>query len=89
MKKILNIIKKYYPYLILFLFFLFKTLFGALCGDEVWNYGFAYNIFKGLIPYRDFNMVIPPLYPFIMSIFFFLFSPNLLTMYIINTLMIS
>ncbi len=89
MKKILNIIKKYYPYLILFLFFLFKTLFEVLYEDEIWNYGFAYNIFKGLIPYRDFNMVIPPLYPFIMSIFFFLFSPNLLTMYIINALMIT
>lgn len=29
--------------------------------DELWNYNFARNIANGLIPYKDFNMVITPL----------------------------
>lgn len=29
--------------------------------DEIWNYNFARNIANGLVPYRDFNMVITPL----------------------------
>ena len=36
--------------------------------DGIWNYGFAYNISKGLIPYLDFNLIIPPLWPYILSI---------------------
>ena len=30
--------------------------------DEIWNYGYTYNIATGLIPYRDFNMVTTPLF---------------------------
>ena len=29
--------------------------------DELWNYNFARNIADGLLPYKDFNMVITPL----------------------------
>ena len=32
--------------------------------DEIWNYGFSYAIRLGEIPYRDFNMVLPPFYSF-------------------------
>jgi hypothetical protein len=28
--------------------------------DEIWNYNFARNISNGLVPYRDFNMIITP-----------------------------
>ena len=36
--------------------------------DELWNYNFARNVFDGLIPYRDFNMVQTPMFPIIASI---------------------
>ena len=36
--------------------------------DELWNYNFARNVFDGLIPYRDFNMVQTPMLPIIASI---------------------
>lgn len=36
--------------------------------DELWNYNFARNVFDGLIPYRDFNMVQTPMLPSIASI---------------------
>ena len=48
---------------------LFNLFINGLTNDEVWNYGFAYNISNGLIPYKDFNMLITPLFPLIMSIF--------------------
>ena len=37
--------------------------------DELWSFSFAHNIYKGLIPYKDFNMVIFPFFPYIMAPF--------------------
>ena len=37
--------------------------------DEIWNFNFANNVEKGLVPYRDFNMVQTPLLPMINAIF--------------------
>lgn len=34
--------------------------------DELFNYGFANNIINGLIPYKDFNMIIPPLFSYLL-----------------------
>ena len=47
--------------LFLFLFILFlvwNLLLVPLNLDEVWNYGFAHNIYSGLVPYKDFNMIL-------------------------------
>lgn len=30
--------------------------------DFIWGYGFSYNISQGLIPYKDFNMIVSPIY---------------------------
>lgn len=37
-----------------------------LVDDELFNYGFAKNIIEGLIPYKDFNMIIPPLFHYLL-----------------------
>ena len=69
--------KKKYIILFLIVFlltFIFGFFFYSIYIDEVWNYGFAYSISKGLIPYKDFNMVITPLYPFLLSFFINLFG---------------
>lgn len=42
--------------------------------DEIWNYNFANCIVKGLIPYRDFNMLQMPLTPMIEAIFLKIFG---------------
>ena len=56
-------------YIFLFIFIiLFNLLLVPNNLDEVWNYGFSYAIRLGEVPYKDFNMVITPLYSFIMSI---------------------
>ena len=33
--------------------------------DELWNYNFARNISMGLVPYRDFSMIVTPLFSFL------------------------
>lgn len=65
---------------------LFCTVFS---NDEIWNYGFVISIYRGLIPYRDFNMVITPLYPFLMSLPFYIFGSNELVLQITNCLLLT
>ena len=50
----------------LILFFLVSSLI-VVDGDEVNCFGFSYNIARGLVPYKDFNMVMGPLYSLIMT----------------------
>ena len=40
-----------------------------LVDDELYGYGFGLNILKGLIPYKDFNMIITPLFSYIIAFF--------------------
>ena len=83
--------KKIISYLVI-MFIIFLTwglLIQPLNCDEVWNYGFVHNIYKGLIPYRDFNMVITPFYPLIMSLGFFLFGSSMLVLHIENALILT
>lgn len=77
-----------------FVFLFFVILgFNLLCSpvnlDEIWNYGFANNLYRGLIPYVDFNMVLTPFYSFFLSIFFYLFGSSMLTFHIINALILT
>jgi len=65
---------------------IFTLVFNNFSLDEVWNYGFAYNISSGLIPYKDFNLVITPLYPFICSMFMTLFGKNIIVYYVFNAI---
>ena len=50
--------------------------------DEVWNYGFAKNILDGLVPYRDFNMIVPPLFPYLLAVLLAIFSEKLIVYHI-------
>ena len=54
--------------------------------DLMWNYGFSKNISDGLIMYKDFNMVITPLYPAITGLLMKVLSDNLIVFYLINAL---
>lgn len=66
---------------------IFKEQIGDL--DELWQYNFATNIANGLIPYKDFNMVSTPFFPFLASIFLTIFSNQLIVMRIFNTLVFA
>mgnify|MGYP003289028320 CR=1 FL=1 len=89
MKKVFIKIKPFIKYLFIFFFFLYWSLIvQPISLDEIWNYGFSYNIYNSLIPYKDFNMVMTPIYPMIMSIFLMINS-SILTMHIVNSLMLT
>lgn len=79
--------KKVLKYIVLFILIVLFQIFLPLDLDEIWNYGFAHNIATGLIPYKDFNMVITPFYPFFTSLFL-LIKSNILVMYIIQAILI-
>ncbi len=57
--------------------------------DPMYNFGFSYSIAKGEIPYRDFTMIVPPLYNFVMSIGLIIFSCDNLVFLIEQSLLIS
>ena len=79
-------------FLFVFLFFLFlfwNLIVTDFYADEIWNFGFSYAIRKGEIPYLDFNMVITPLYPFIMAFFFLLFGSNMLIFHVIHAFLLT
>jgi len=57
--------------------------------DEIWNYGFMHSIYSGLVPYKDFNMVITPFFPMLFSLPFFIYGSNLLVVNICQSLLIT
>lgn len=81
--------KKYIAIELLCIFIL-TLLYNLICNpvilDEIWNYGFTYNIANGLIPYKDFNMVITPFYPFLGALFLIIFGKSLFVYHIFNAL---
>lgn len=87
----LSIIKKHkYHILELIIIFTITLLYNLICanfsGDEIWNYGFAYNISSGLIPYKDFNMIITPIYPMIGALFLTVFGKSLIIYHIFHAI---
>ena len=86
LKKIIPI----FIFLIIFVFiFCFCQFLLTISVDEIWEYGYGYNIANGLIPYRDFNMVVTPLYSYISSIFIKVLGPYLLSINILNALILT
>lgn len=74
-KKIVHFLK----YLLIFSFFLlWNLLIQGINLDEIWNYGFSHSMYRGLLPYKDYNMIITPLSPFIMSLPFHIFGSSML-----------
>lgn len=82
--------KKYIKYIFIFIFSFvcMSFLLTSFDMDTIWNYGFSYAISIGEIPYKDFNMVLTPLYSFLMSIPL-LISKNIIMFYIANSLLIT
>ena len=62
--------------IIIFIYVGILVSFSNADNDLIWNYGFSYNIASNLIAYKDFNMVITPLYPFICGLVMNLLGNN-------------
>lgn len=78
--KLQAILKKNIKYVVLFIVFFLCLQFFYMnfSGDQVYNYGFSYAVSRGEVPYRDFNMIIPPLGAFVYAIPFMLFGHSLI-----------
>ena len=48
--------------------------------DEIWIYNFGRCIFNGLVPYRDFNIIITPLFPYICAFFLKIFGNEMIVL---------
>lgn len=57
--------------------------------DEIWCYSYSFNIANGLVPYRDFNMIVTPLFPMIGSVFLKIFGNYLLYMHIFMAIFVG
>ena len=70
----------------LFIYTFLINFYSIANNDVIWNYGFSYNVSKGLFMYKDFNMVITPLYPTIFGILMKVFGINTIVFYLFNSL---
>lgn len=55
--------------------------------DELWNYNFARNVANGLVPYKDFNMIITPLMSFICGLILKITVDELIVMRVLAALL--
>lgn len=73
-------------FLILSILLIFKE---QICNlDEIWQYNFAKNIIENKIPYKDFSIIVTPLYPFLASIFLKILGNEFFVMRIFNSLLL-
>lgn len=73
--------KKYFKYSLIFLVIFFISFlaiqvfgFHNTYGDPINSYGFSKAISMGQIPYRDFNMIVTPLYAMYQSLFLHIYD---------------
>lgn len=75
--------------IIIFIYVGILVSFSNADNDLIWNYGFSYNIASNLITYKDFNMVITPLYPFICGLVMNLLGNNFFIFNLTNIVLLS
>lgn len=75
--------------IIIFIYVGILVSFSNADNDLIWNYGFSYNIANNLIVYKDFNMIITPLYPFICGLVMNLLGNNFLIFNLTNIVLLS
>lgn len=80
--------KKVIKYVFVFICSLVFLNFIPFDLDEIWNYGFMHSMYSGLVPYRDFNMVVTPFFPLLFSLPFRIFGSNLLVVNVCQSLLI-
>lgn len=76
---------------IVFLVMILISMGFTLCivitsGDELWNFNNAYKFFSGYKMYTDMNIIIPPMFFYIVNIMFHLIGANILTFKIVGIL---
>lgn len=57
--------------------------------DEIWIYNFGRCILDGLLPYRDFNIIITPLFPYISALFLRIFGNEMIVLRFVEVIQIT
>ena len=83
-----KIIKAIILTILLLITIIYTYYIRVIVDDELFNYGFSINIINGLVPYKDFNMIIPPIFPYILAIFIYLFGKHLIIYHLFISLII-
>ena len=87
MKKIINKIKEKDIDVILMLILIIiplTILVPVDSGDEIWDFSFVYKMSNGLLPYKDLNIIVTPLFHIIGVAFLKIFGKSLLSFKIYN-----
>ena len=87
MKKIINKIKEKDIDVILMLILIITPLTILVpvdSGDEIWNFSYIYKMSNGLLPYKDLNIIVTPLFHIIGVAFLKIFGNSLLSFKIYN-----
>ena len=82
-------LKKWMPFAVFFVLavpMLFREL-GS--GDELWNYNFAINVSRGMVPYKDFSMVQTSLSAFFSAIVLLVLGNSLISFRIAGMVLIA
>ena len=85
--------KKYQKIIVFICLVILTTIYTyyirPIVDDELFNYGFAKNILEGLIPYKDFNMIIPPLFSYFLSFILAIFGKKLIVYHFVIATIIT
>ncbi len=73
-------------YSLVFITFFAYYLYCTISWGEFWSYSFVYNIASGYIPYKDFNMIITPLYPLLLGLICKIIGSNFYIFIMLNSL---
>ncbi len=57
--------------------------------DELWNYNAARNILDGLLPYKEFSIIVTPITSMVSSIFLWLLGNELIVMRVITAILFT
>lgn len=79
--------KIFFLFIGLFIYNFVVNYFTISNNDLIWNYGFCYNVAKGLKMYTDFNMVITPFYPTLFGLLMKLLGNNSIIFFLSNALL--
>ena len=79
----------FFFFLVFFFCFFYLYFFRSITDDELYNYGYAHNVLNHLVPYRDFNMIVPPLFSYFCALFQFVLGDNLIVYHMILSLLVT
>ena len=79
--------KTFWLFVAFFIIIWVFNYFSIINLDVIWNYGFSKNFSDGLLMYKDYNMVITPLYPIVVGTLMKILGSNMIVFYVINAIL--